>query len=256
MPRLNTAPRKFANATRRAVRNPRWLGETVRTKLRTHADRERHFSLAAHATHLCSAEDALRDTFGVSADEYGALKARVRIPPAPEGVTWGGGHDILHLTGSLVLLRRPSIVIVTGVAMGFSTAVILAAMAENAAGALHSIDLPPLQVQPGNFVGEVVAPELRDRWTLHEGPSRILLPKLVRELAPINLFIHDSDHSYAGQYEEYREAWPHLAPGGCLISDDVCNAAFTDFAAEVAERPYLVAPPGQAAAVGLLVKMR
>ena len=254
MPRLRTAPRKLVNGTRRAVRNPRWLGETVRTKLRTRADRDRHFSLADHATRLCSVAEALNDAFGVTVDEYRDLKARVRIPPEPDGVTWGGGQDILHLTGSLVLLRRPSIVVETGVAMGFSTAVILAAMAENGAGALHSIDLPPLQVQPGTFVGEVVAPELRDRWTLHAGPSRILLPRLVRELAPIDLFIHDSDHSYAGQYEEYREAWPHLGVGASLISDDVCNAAFIDFAAEVGERPYLVAPPGQEAAVGLLVK--
>ena len=256
MPRLSTAPRKFANATRRAVRNPRWLGETVRTKLRTRADRDRHFSLAEHSTHLCSVAQALVDAFGVTADECRVLAARVRIPPAPAGVTWGGGRDILDLTGSLVLLRRPSTVVETGVAMGFSTAVILAAMAENRAGALHSIDLPPLQVQPGTFVGEVVAPELRDRWTLHAGPSRILLPALVRELAPIDLFIHDSDHSYDGQYEEYREVWPRLGIGASLVSDDVCNAAFMDFAAEVGERPYLIAPPGQEAAVGLLVKTR
>ncbi len=94
------------------------------------------------------------------------------------------------------------------------------------------------------------------RWTLHVGPSRTLLPGLARKLAPIDLFLHDSDHSYVAQYEEYRQAWPHLAGGACLISDDVSNPAFAEFAAHVGERPYLIAPPGHDAAVGLLVKTR
>ena len=253
MSRTSTTPRKFANATRRAVRNPRWLRETVRTKLRARSERDCRFSLAEHAAHLFSVATALADAFGVTQDEYHALKTRVRIPTPPPGAAWGGGQDILHLTGSLILLRRPSMVLETGVAMGFSTAVILAAMDENGAGSLHSVDLPPLQVEPQRFVGEVVPENLRDRWTLHTGPSRILLPKLVSELAPIDLFIHDSDHSYAGQYEEYDRVWPSLARGGCLISDDVGNAAFMDFAAQAGERPYLIATPDQAAAVGLLV---
>lgn len=118
----------------------------------------------------------------------------------------------------MVLLRRPSVVVETGVAMGFSTTVILAAMDDNDAGVLHSIDLPPLQVDAGTFVDEVVPDELRGRWTLHVGPSRILLPGLARKLAPIDLFVHDSEHSYAGQYEDYRQVWPHLACGACLIS--------------------------------------
>lgn len=256
MPRAHSAPRKLANATRLAVRKPRWLRETVRTKLRTRADRDRDFSLADNAMHLCSVAEALSDAFGVTAEEYGTLKARVRIPPAPTGASWGGGRDILNLTGAVVLLRRPAVVVETGVAMGFSTAVILAAMAENDEGSLHSIDLPPLQVQADAFVGEAVPHELRDRWALHVGPSRVLLPGLLRELAPIDLFVHDSDHSYAGQSEEYHRAWPSLRVGGCLISDDVANSAFTEFAASVDERPYLIAPPEHDAAVGLLVKTR
>lgn len=254
MPQQGTAFRKLANTTRRAVRNPPWLGETVRTKLRARADRGRRFSLTDHAEHLCSVAEALSDAFGVSADECRSLTSRIRIPPAPDGPIWGGWQDILNLTGSVVLLRRPSVALETGVAMGFTTAVMLAAMDDNDAGVLHSIDLPPLQVDAATFVGKVVPEELRGRWTLHIGPSRALLPGLARKLAPIDLFVHDSDHSYAAQEEEYREVWPHLAGGGVLISDDVANPAFTEFAAHVGERPYLMAPPGHDAALGLLVK--
>lgn len=251
-----TASRKLANATRRAVRNPLWLRETVRTKLRNRADRDRPFSLADHSEHVRTVVEALTDAFGGSAAEHRARIARIRIPPAPDGSIWGGGQDILNLIGAVVLLQRPSVVVEAGVAMGFSTAVTLAAMEDNGCGELHSIDLPPLQVAAGTFVGEVVSDDLRGRWTLHVGPSRILLPGLARRLAPIDIFVHDADHSYAGQLEDYRVAWPHLARGGCLISDDVANAAFTDFAAEVAERPYLMSPPGHVAAVGLVVKTR
>lgn len=246
---------KLANATRRGIRHPLWLRETVRTKLRARADRDRPaFSPTDHPEHLCSVAEALRDAFGVGAGELRRARAGVRLPPAPDGAVWGGGRDILDLVGSVVLLRRPSIVLETGVAMGFTTAVILAALEDNGAGELHSIDLPPLQVDPAAFVGEVVPEPLRGRWTLHVGPSRTLLGPLARRLAPIDVFVHDSDHSYAAQHEEYLRVWPHLAPGGCLISDDVSNPAFVEFAGQVAERPYLMAPPGHDAAVGLLVK--
>ncbi|MGH9279341.1 MAG: class I SAM-dependent methyltransferase, partial [Acidimicrobiales bacterium] len=81
-----------------------------------------------------------------------------------------------------------------------------------------------------------------------------LLPALAQDMAPVDLFVHDGDHSYAGQFEEYHNAWPHLAAGGSLVSDDVHTPAFTDFAAEVGARPYLIAPPRHNAAVGFLVK--
>lgn len=249
-----TPLRKLANAVQRGVQNPRWLRETARTKMRVRADRDRRFLLTDHAEHRCSVAEALGDAFGVSSDEYRSLTSRIRVPSVPDGSVWGGWQDILNLTGSVVLLRRPSVVLETGVAMGFTTALILAAMDDNDVGALHSIDLPPLQVDAATFVGKVVPEELRGRWTLHIGPSRALLPELARKLAPIDVFVHDSDHSYAAQKEEYREVWPHLARGGVLISDDVANPAFTEFAAHVGERPYLMAPPGHDAALGLLVK--
>jgi len=94
MPQPGTASRKLANATRRAVRNPRWLRDTVRTKLRTRADRDRKFSLTDHTEHLCSVVEALSDAFGGNVDEYRSLTSRVRVPPAPDGSVWGGGQDI------------------------------------------------------------------------------------------------------------------------------------------------------------------
>ena len=192
--------------------------------------------------------------FGVSAAQCRELVERVRIPPAPFDSPWSGGEAILRLTGAIVLLRRPERVLETGVAMGFTSAVMLAALEHNGAGELHSIDLPPLQVDASTFIGQVIPDELRHRWSLHVGPSQAILPELAPRLAPIGLFVHDADHSYAAQYAEYREVWPHLAAGGALVSDDVSNPALVEFAAEVGARPHLIAGPDDRAAVGLLVK--
>lgn len=141
----------------------------MRGRLRARADRGRRFSLADHREHVCTVAEALGDAFGVGAEEHRSLQARVRIPSAPDGSAWAGGQYILHLIGAVVLLRRPAVVVETGVAMGFTTAVILAAMDENGAGTLESIDLPPLQVDATGFVGNVIPVDLRGRWTLHVG---------------------------------------------------------------------------------------
>ncbi|MDQ6946428.1 MAG: class I SAM-dependent methyltransferase [Actinomycetota bacterium] len=182
------------------------------------------------------------------------MSSQVRIPPGRDDAPWSGGTDVLNLAGIVVLLKHPLTVVETGVATGYTTSVILSALRDNDAGVLHSIDLPPLQVAARSFVGRAVSAELRDRWSLHLGPSRWILPRLAASVGPIDLFVHDGDHSYAGQYDDFRRLWPHLAMGGTLICDDVCNSAFPEFAAEVGERAFLIAPPEHLAAVGLMVK--
>ncbi len=253
MHRAAATTRKVVNATRRAIQNPVWLRETLRGKVRARADLKRPFVLAEHHRYLGTVERTVTVAYGISAERFRELSARVRVPVRDED-NWSGGDDMLTLTGVVVLLARPRSVVETGVAMGFTTAVILAAMEENGEGALHSVDLPPLQVDPDAFIGQVVPLELRSRWSLRVGPTRTVLPVLTPSVAPIDLFVHDSDHSYAGQLEDYRLAWPDIAAGGTLISDDVCNPAFIDFAAEVGERPWLIGSGEHDAAVGLLLK--
>jgi len=48
--------------------------------------------------------------------------------------------------------------------------------------------------------------------------------------APIDIYFHDSDHSYLNQLFEYQSVWPHIADGGWFLSDDVdCSHAWMDF---------------------------
>ena len=123
---------------------------------------------------------------------------------------------------------KPSVVVETGVGFGFTSAFILRALEMNDHGALWSIDLPPLGLsgQPGAFV----PPELQPRWHLVVGRVRRRLPSLLQDLGAVDLFLHDSAHTYRNMTFEYRTVWPVLRPGGVMISDDVyLNRAFENF---------------------------
>lgn len=72
----------------------------------------------------------------------------------------------------------------------------------------------------------------------------------VRELGEVDLFIHDSLHTYEVMRAEYELAWPHLDRGRVLASDDVnFNKAFLEFSHEVGATPMV-----WRARLGMIVK--
>jgi len=124
-------------------------------------------------------------------------------------------------------LIEPSVVVETGVAYGVSSAFILKALEENGRGTLHSVDLPPLRRGAGRLWGVAVPDELRGRWRLHRGSGARVLPRLLRETGPVDLFVHDSLHTYRNMRREFETVWPYLRTGGSLLADDVeRNRAF------------------------------
>jgi predicted O-methyltransferase YrrM len=143
--------------------------------------------------------------------------------------------------------RRPSVVIETGCFTGSDSALILLALARNAHGHLYTLDLPGYGeagtshafhqslpqggLPPDLSPGFLVPLDLRGRWTLRLGDSRDTLPALLAQLSePVDVFFHDSEHSYGHMMWEYTTIAPHLAPGALLASDDVAaNTAFWDF---------------------------
>ena len=153
--------------------------------------------------------------------------------------------DICRWARLYILIRalRPKTVIETGVAEGESTSFILQALADNGDGFLYSIDLPnqfyittkgkfhaefnPPEEQPGCLV----PPEQRGRWKLILGNTFDTLPELLTKLNSIDLFLHDSEHTYETMTFEYEFAWPYICPGGYLVSDDATwNTSLSDFA--------------------------
>jgi predicted O-methyltransferase YrrM len=150
---------------------------------------------------------------------------------------------------AVVRAFRPDVVIETGVSSGMSSAHILLALAANGTGKLHSIDLPNVQqgsiLPDGRATGWIVPDSLRGRWELQIGDSRQLLPDLLRRLDRVDLFLHDSDHSYENMSFEFEQVWPWIERGGLLLSDDAhLHSAWDDFCARHDLRPARVARLG------------
>jgi predicted O-methyltransferase YrrM len=148
-------------------------------------------------------------------------------------VTMGGAGDLTLIFASVVL-KRATRVIETGVAYGWSSLAILAALERVGAGKLVSVDMPYPNVGNDEWVGAVVPPRLRDGWRLIRRPDRTGLRMAVREFdGRIDLAHYDSDKSYAGRRFGYEILWEALEPGGVFISDDIQdNFAFRDFVTE------------------------
>jgi hypothetical protein len=112
---------------------------------------------------------------------------------------------------SIVRLSTPTVVIETGVADGRSTATILTAMTRNGVGVLHSVDISA-------DVGALVTD--RSQWALHViNPSEPLGP-VIDIAGPADIFLHDADHTRAGQQRDASAAQVALKPGGLYLSDD------------------------------------
>ena len=128
----------------------------------------------------------------------------------------------------------PKIIVETSVALGVSSFLILNAIKLNKIGTLYSIDLPNKDIIGNKEVGFVVPKELRSNWKLILGDSKTELPKLLSELKQVNIFFHDSLHTYEHMMFEFETVWPHIKENGLIVSDDIYwNNAFIDFAKKV-----------------------
>jgi hypothetical protein len=154
------------------------------------------------------------------------------------GSMGGPGHvDLLY---TIVKRRRPQRVVETGVAAGWSSLAILAALDENGRGDLVSVDMPYPARSNEHLVGCVVPANLRSRWVLVRRPDRSALPAITKRGA-IGLAHYDSDKSYEGRMFAYPLLWKALEPKGMLVSDDIeDNWAFRDFAMQVGRRPVVI----------------
>ena len=134
----------------------------------------------------------------------------------------------------LVRLLRPDTIVETGVADGRTTAIILLALEENGKGMLYSIDVPYPGLPSGKMPGWIIPEELRKRWRLTVGSSAEHLKPLLQELKEIDIFFHDSLHTYDNMMFEFETAWPRIKPGGLFLADDTGrNSAFLDFIKQI-----------------------
>jgi hypothetical protein len=117
---------------------------------------------------------------------------------------------------AIVRATRPRHVVETGVDKGLGTCVLAAALLRNAAdgspGRVTSLDINPeagylARAEPWADVVDLVI-----------GDSIASIGALDR---PVDLFLHDSDHSVAHERQEFAAVEPKLAPGALLLTDNV-----------------------------------
>ena len=161
-----------------------------------------------------------------------AEKLRLAYP-----VNWAVEEQSAFTLYSLVRTLKPQTVVETGVANGHSSFVILSALKTNGRGRLVSIDI-------WNDVGRLVTAEEGEIWDLRllsRPGARDELRAVLRSVAPVDIFVHDSEHLYAWQMTEYRAAAAVLSRSGILVSDDIDSSyAFWDFCRECGVKPAVL----------------
>jgi predicted O-methyltransferase YrrM len=121
-------------------------------------------------------------------------------------------------------------IVETGVAYGLSSYYILNALEKNECGKLHSIDSIFRPWQTEKMIGAVIPDSLKTRWNLILGKSTEKLNVTLDDFDEIDIFIHDSLHTYQNMMFEFNTAFKKINENGMIVSDDVLgNDSFHDF---------------------------
>ncbi len=127
---------------------------------------------------------------------------------------------------------RPAMIVESGGFIGMSSAFILKALADEK---LTTARLYSIEWSENCEQGALIPDELRStsggflplRGKVEDFLRRDQLP------SSIDMFLHDSSHSYRHMFWEFQEFWPRLRDGALLVSHDVqMNAAFPEFVAK------------------------
>ena len=154
-----------------------------------------------------------------------------------------------------VLVRefKPKVLIETGVMHGLTSQFLLHAIEKNKFGKLISIDYPSyFETGPANKDGytETLPPKREPGWAVSEkykpywelliGKSVDVLPNVLKQNPMIDIFLHDSEHTYETMWFELNEAWGKLKENGILICDNIDNnTAFFDFCQSINHIPFI-----------------
>lgn len=173
-------------------------------------------------------EDAheIRDFFKEAGNVRDEIETRWKIHEGPDWTVRLLAPSVIY---AIVRALKPETFVETGVQNGVSTYFILSALERNGHGILHSMDIRET-LEDGKKVGWLVPDELKHRWDFSVGDSKEVMPKMLSELKIVDIFMHDSLHTYDHMSFEFRTAWEYLREGGVLITDDIYqNRAFEDF---------------------------
>ncbi|HWN65253.1 MAG TPA: class I SAM-dependent methyltransferase [Candidatus Binatus sp.] len=168
-------------------------------------------------------EAVARFTAEIRTSDFMAEMTRRRDAHGSEGLM--GSLDCATLY-ALTRWQRPAVVVESGGFIGMSSAFILKAFVDEglATAKLHSIEWSE-ECEQGALIPDELRPQFVPlRGKIEDFVERDQLP------SSIDMFLHDSSHSYRHMLWEFRAFWPWLRDGGLLVSHDVhMNAAFPEF---------------------------
>jgi hypothetical protein len=168
---------------------------------------------------------------GVWAEIAETLRARgVSLGRGGYGGWDDGDPGLARAIWCLTTHLHPATVVETGVARGVTSRVILEALERSGRGRLWSIDLPATDPSLHDEIAVAVPKRLNDRWTYIAGTSRRRLPRVLSDVSPVELFVHDSSHTERNVRFELDQAWTAMERG-VIVADDIQQSrAFAAFA--------------------------
>ena len=156
---------------------------------------------------------------------------------------------------ALCRLVKPKIIVETGVAYGLGTSYILQALYENKSGILYSIDSEFRPWESESMIGSAIPDKLKTRWKFVKGSSTEKLKDLLESVGKIDIFLHDSMHTYKNMIFEFESAWPYIKNNGFLLSDDILeNNSFLEFYTSKNLKPILLSSLDPKHIFGILKK--
>jgi len=159
----------------------------------------------------------------------------------PYPINYGLDRNVSRLLYFISKYSKPDLIIETGIANGFSSSYLLLALEHNKHGNLISIDdiVRPWHIPES--MGLAIPNNLKKRHQIVIGNASTKLSDILREKKYVDVFIHDSSHTYQNMQKEFRIAWPYVKNGGFLLSDDVSqHDAFIEFVEEVKMEPLII----------------
>ncbi|MGC8574313.1 MAG: class I SAM-dependent methyltransferase [Thermoplasmata archaeon] len=147
------------------------------------------------------------------------------------GDYWQISEDEIRVIYTLVKSVDPSIVVETGVGPGVSTTAILSALSKDSL--LISID-PDIPYGKGDReIGFVIPDELKSNFKFVRGTSAEKMREVLENIGELDVFFHDSDHTYNNIMFELNSIWPRLSRDYIILVDNYdWTAAPMDFARE------------------------
>lgn len=206
-----------------------------------------------------SADSALKDIFPEKRplivalrDEFRGLKSALSSAPSPIPYYFNASDDFAFVCYAIVRLALPETVVETGVGNGLSSFYILNALMNNGSGRLYSIDAPHASGAE-NYSGGFVPDNLKDVWTFIQGLGYYEIKRLKKDIPAVDIFIHDSNHTYFNQKAEFSSVIGWVKPGGLIIADDIHNDSLMEIKNKSGGDIYIIKQP-KPHSIGILAK--